>query len=231
MNFSQRIKELRLEAGYTQFQLAQQLGVTSSSIRKYESNQGKPRAKNLEELAKIFNVSVSYLLGETDVRSSSNLANVSSFSKRVKELRLEAGYTQAKLAEQLGITRAAYSSYGIETTPTFPRTEHLEQLARTLNVSVSYLIGEIDERPEFEQLKPQGFPERLQYLRKKAGYKQTDLAKLLDLSSRQAISNYERGLNKPQKETLEKLAQIFDVSIEYLLDAPNEAKPLDSDNV
>ena len=76
MNFSQRLKELRLEYGYTQTVLADLLGVSYAAIQKYEADLGKPRAKNLEKLAKIFDVSVSYLLGETNSRSSNKIYDI-----------------------------------------------------------------------------------------------------------------------------------------------------------
>ena len=76
LNFSQRLKELRLEYGYTQTVLADLLGVSYAAIQKYEAGLGKPRAKNLEKLAKIFDVSVSYLLGETNSRSSNKIYDI-----------------------------------------------------------------------------------------------------------------------------------------------------------
>lgn len=73
MNFSERLKELRLEFGITQQDLANVIGITEGAVRKYENNSGKPRNSNLEQLAKFFNVSVSYLLGETNIRSANKI--------------------------------------------------------------------------------------------------------------------------------------------------------------
>lgn len=52
--------------------------------------------------------------------------------------------------------------------------------------------------------------------RKKEKYSQTDLATKLFVS-RQAISNWERGLSEPDLETVQKLADIFHTSIEELI--------------
>lgn len=76
MNFSERLKELRLEAGITQQELAEIIGVTEGAIRKYENNTGKPRNNNLERISKYFGVSVSYLLGESNVKSGSEIDEV-----------------------------------------------------------------------------------------------------------------------------------------------------------
>lgn len=225
MNFSKRVKELRLEAGYTQAKLGELLGVSESAIRKYESNLGKPKRKNLEKMAVLFDVSVSYLLGETDIRNHSSLQALNDFSKRIKMLRLEAGYTQQELADKIGMSASGYSSYGSGTRPTFPRTAQLEKIAAVLNVSVSYLLGETEDRPLINEKTLTTFPERLKFLRKKSGYKQKDLVKKLKLSSTQVYSNYERGVRQPSKETLERISEIFNVSVKYLLCETDERTP------
>ncbi|MDR0289081.1 MAG: helix-turn-helix domain-containing protein [Rickettsiales bacterium] len=217
MDFSERLKSLRVENGYTQKDLAKILGISYQGIQKYERGISHPRLGRLEELAILFDVSISYLIGETDVRTPSKLSNVEIFSKRLKLLRLEAGYTQKELAQKLGMTGAGYSKYGTGIETTHPRIERLQKIAEVFNVSVSYLLGETDTRPLGKQVGPLTFPERLRFLRTSAGYSQADVAKKLGLTSSQAYSNYERGVNKPQKDTLQKIAEIFNVSVDYLL--------------
>lgn len=53
-------------------------------------------------------------------------------------------------------------------------------------------------------------------LRKTRGYSQTDLSEKLDIS-RSSISMYENGNREPDFETLEKIADFFNVDIDYLL--------------
>lgn len=228
MNFSERLKKLRLENGYTQKELAQILGISYQGIQKYEKGITKPRLARLEEFAILFDVSISYLLGETDIRSSSTLNNTTEFSKRVKTLRIEAGYTQKELAEKLGITNSGFSSYVSEIRPTLPGTERLEKLAKILNVSVSYLLGETDERPVVKEDNSSTFHERLKHLRTQAGYSQVEIANELNFASRQVYNNYEKGINKPSKENLEKLAEFFNVSVDYLLCETDEANHTDN---
>lgn len=216
MDFSQRLKNLRLESGYSQKELAKLIGISYQSLQKYEKGISKPRLSRLEEIAEIFNVSVSYLLGETDTRTTSSPSKPLALSKRLKSLRLETGYSQKELAKILGMTQGSYARYGTETGHIVPSVDRLQKLAEVFNVSVSYLIGETDERPPLQQDEPTTFPKRLKFLRKKYGYSQTVLSQKLGLTS-QAYSNYERGANKPSKETLKQLSKIFDVSVEYLL--------------
>lgn len=76
MDFPERLKKIRLENGYTQETLARELNISKQAYRKYEQNLGDPTKKRLEEIARLLNVSVSYLLGETDVQSGTEINNI-----------------------------------------------------------------------------------------------------------------------------------------------------------
>lgn len=58
--------------------------------------------------------------------------------------------------------------------------------------------------------------ERLQELRKKAGYSQEQVADLLGIS-RQAISKWESGQGKPELDNIVKLTEIYNVSADYII--------------
>lgn len=60
------------------------------------------------------------------------------------------------------------------------------------------------------------FKDVLKDLRKGKGIKQNELAEVFDLE-RTAIGKWETGKNKPNADTLEKLADYFNVSIDYLM--------------
>jgi transcriptional regulator with XRE-family HTH domain len=60
------------------------------------------------------------------------------------------------------------------------------------------------------------FPDRLKELRKQKKLSQKALGKIIGLSER-GIQNYELGANKPTSDVLSKLADFFDVSVDYLL--------------
>lgn len=65
--FTERLKKLRLEAGYSnQKSIAQELGTTQQSYSQWESGKRTPNSDSLDKLAKFFNVSTDYLLGNTD---------------------------------------------------------------------------------------------------------------------------------------------------------------------
>ena len=58
---------------------------------------------------------------------------------------------------------------------------------------------------------------RLRKLREERGLTQKELAQALGLSSKSTITNYEQNDRDPDYETLIKIANYFEVSIDYLL--------------
>lgn len=62
MDFGNKLKELRQQAGLTQKQLAEQLGVTKSVISFYERSERTPSPDVLRKLASVFHVSTDFLL-------------------------------------------------------------------------------------------------------------------------------------------------------------------------
>ncbi len=62
----QRLKELREEAGMTQKEVAAKLGINSVTYLHYEKSQRQPSLSMLADMAKLFDVSVDYLLGLSD---------------------------------------------------------------------------------------------------------------------------------------------------------------------
>ena len=64
-----RIKLLRGEFNYTQQDLADKLGCSKSVIGLYESETRKPSLEVLIKLSEIFNCSIDYILGKSDIRN------------------------------------------------------------------------------------------------------------------------------------------------------------------
>ena len=80
-SMGQKIRLLRISAGLSQEELADQIGVTVKSIQRYETEKSRPDSYILPRLAAYFDVSADYLLGligykeqinEEAIRLSSN---------------------------------------------------------------------------------------------------------------------------------------------------------------
>ena len=64
--FSKRLRELRLEKGLTQQQLADTLKVDRTTVLKWETEGREPSFAMVIQIARFFEVSCDYLLGNTD---------------------------------------------------------------------------------------------------------------------------------------------------------------------
>lgn len=63
VNFGDKLKTLRTEAGMTQTELAMRLSITKSVVSYYELQERTPSPDVLIQLADIFHVTTDYLLG------------------------------------------------------------------------------------------------------------------------------------------------------------------------
>lgn len=64
----QRLRELRTEKKLTQDQMAEKLGITRPAYTAYELGKRQPDYEGLTKIARIFDVSTDYLLGNSDKR-------------------------------------------------------------------------------------------------------------------------------------------------------------------
>lgn len=101
--FSTRVKELREKAGLSMEQLAKQLGVTKSRVNMWENNGTVPRMNILIELAKYFNVTTDFLLGNDDA------SNISLENVRLSTLQRNLGkLSEADLEKAEGMLKAVF---------------------------------------------------------------------------------------------------------------------------
>ena len=73
MEFSERLKKLRKDAGLTQVDVANKLGISQPAYASWERGVKKPTQDNLIKLSKILYVSVDYLLGNTESKQTSDV--------------------------------------------------------------------------------------------------------------------------------------------------------------
>ena len=67
---SRKLKEMRMEAGLTQEQAAEKLGVTRSAIARWETNKGIPDISNLIAISNYFHISLDEMIkGNEEVKN------------------------------------------------------------------------------------------------------------------------------------------------------------------
>lgn len=64
MTLGQKLKEIRKRFGLSQEQLAEIMNVSRQAITKWENDGGMPDVGNLQELSKVFGITVDYLLND-----------------------------------------------------------------------------------------------------------------------------------------------------------------------
>lgn len=82
----ENLKKLRIEAGLSQQQLANVIGVSQQSINKYENHSVEPDIATLIALAECFDTSVDYLVGNTDIRRKYEVIHPYDLNLKEKEL-------------------------------------------------------------------------------------------------------------------------------------------------
>lgn len=134
------------------------------------------------------------------------------FPERLKCLRKEAGLTQAAIAKELQVGQNSYSNW--EKGNRTPIRPTIERLAEVLNTSADYLLGETDEPHVKKEVTI--FSERLKALRLEAKLTQSDVAKEFGISQ-QAYAKWENAKANPTQSVITKLANFYNVSIDYLM--------------
>jgi transcriptional regulator, cro/CI family len=142
--FHEKLKVLRKKQGLTQKEVADLVHVDRVRYTNWESGKREPNFENLSMLACIFDVSIDYLLSENLEISKESYLKLKEekknlFSVRLKELRLQHGFSQEELAEKIGIKRNSYSDW--ENGKCKPNYEKLKKIADFFGVSLDWLFG------------------------------------------------------------------------------------------
>lgn len=162
------------------------------------------------------------------------------FGKRLKQLRESNGFKSQYVAEQLNVAKSTYSGY--ENDKTRPSFEILDTIATFFDVSIDYLLCRTDEPiVSFNSQSTKkimatddvfeenilmnsiqiGFNERLKFLREEHGLTQLQMSLDVNLSN-VTLSQYEAGTRKPDIDTLQILADYFNVTTDYILGISNK---------
>lgn len=92
MEFSQILKQLRVERGMSQQEVADRLGLNKQAVSQYERGVRKPNFEIAEQLADIFNVDLNYLLDSRSLSVKTPL----SVSVKISKLQKQKSNKQSK---------------------------------------------------------------------------------------------------------------------------------------
>lgn len=82
----QRIAELRKEKHYDQKYLAYRLGISQKTVSGYENGVSNPSIDTLIKMAEIFNTSVDYIIGNSNIKAPINKVMDGKLTKEDKEM-------------------------------------------------------------------------------------------------------------------------------------------------
>ncbi|WP_339321399.1 helix-turn-helix transcriptional regulator [Paenibacillus sp. FSL W8-0194] len=150
---------------------------------------------------------------------------------RIKNLRELAGLTQLDLANRIGINNSVLSR--IEAGKRSVEDHEMNKFADFFDVDTDYLLGRTitkkkNQSTENNQGENVFRGDRVALWRKKRNLTQEELGKLVNVT-KVSISGYESGNRSPDTETLQKLAEVFNVSTDYLLGRTDNPNSPDSD--
>lgn len=200
-----RIRELRKEKGLTITELARQLGQGQTTVSQYERGLRIPRKQILEKIAVYFDVDVDYLIGNSDA----------------KKLNIQVLHSQPVTAEEK-LLLEKWTKIG----------------DRAKDVVDSILdSAEMREEPT-EEIKPseeaeydfaadaETFRERLKMLRIQNSFTFQELADELGMA-KSTVMHYADGSRFPSVKVQNRMADLFDVDVDFLLGRTNKRKRMD----
>lgn len=203
MSFGENIKKQRLALGMTLEEVADKVGVTRQTMSRYETGKiNNYSPETISKIAEALDTTAACLIGYDESEISTGIG------EKIKALRLKNGLTLDEIAQKIGVNNATVSRWETGEIKAIG-SDKIGALADILGTTTEYLLGRSK------------FAENLRKLRKNQGWKQEEVANLLGLS-KQVISTYEIGARSPSLETLIRIAELFDVSIDYLLRADNK---------
>lgn len=132
-----RLKELRIQKGMTQGEIAEMLDIKRSTYGEYERGKISPPIEKVEAMAKIFDVIPQYLLGWDKYENNNDISSMS--GSVIKSIRLQRNMTEAEFAKDIGISVSDLRGYEGGSLPISPFL--IRTLADYLNLPIETLVG------------------------------------------------------------------------------------------
>lgn len=228
--FGTRIVTLRKERGLTQSQLAQELGISRSSLSLYEIEKREPDTETLFKISNYFGVSTDYLLGLEDVKISEEELSyrfpeiTNRFGQILRTYQKEKNITSNDFAKSISISPALERD--IEIGIQQPSMDLLKRISEVTNYNIDYLTGADDASKsyyDFTENKQKifrfaadfHFRSRFESLCIKNGVNDSNCLEKLGLSHSDYINITSNRM--PTLSELLRISYAFDVSVDYLI--------------
>lgn len=143
----QRFIDVREDFNLTQKDIANFLGVTQQDYSLWERGNKIIPLRHLYNLCNYYNVSMGYMLGLSNFKClacDNDYLDKSVIGMRIKEVRIERGITQDKLAKILNTTHSTISAY--ENGKTTILTAFAYEICKRFDVSMDYLCGRVNKK-------------------------------------------------------------------------------------
>lgn len=108
-----RIKDLRKANKFKQTELCKMLGVTQGALSGWESGRYEPDIKSLNKMSEIFNVSVDYLLGNTEIKDKPT--NIKSLVVSDDDIKFALFEGEKEITDQMYEEVKRFAKYILET--------------------------------------------------------------------------------------------------------------------
>lgn len=142
--FRERLESLIEKKEMKKSELPDLIGISKDVINRALLYAIVPSLQSLIKFADYFNVSIPYLLGESDDDDFEKSANPVSFRERLETLVQEKNTKYSVIAHKMTFPENYF--YDWIRTNTRPSLDYLKEIARYFKVSVDYLLGRTDER-------------------------------------------------------------------------------------
>lgn len=216
MTLYERLQALCAKNNISIARLEKECRLGNATIRGWKTS--APTVDTLSAVAAFFGVSIDFLLSDAEANEENGERN--SFSLRLKELRVAAGYTQQSFADAFGVAQSTVGNWEAGRRET--ELETLLKIADFFGVSLDYLAGVSEKGTSSERL-------RIKEARQRAGLLQKDIAEQLGIASN-TFHGYESGKHTPTPQMLRRIADICGVTVDYLLGGSEEEPSTERSN-
>ena len=149
-----RLKELRKEKKLTQKELAKETDIPYRTLQSWENGETDIKSDKANELAKLFNVSVSYLLGYSDKKERSSSIELKNDIRR--ETAIDRGFSMQGLLDENSDLRNENRRLTNELKDSYKANAKANLLdiiiseGYVLQSTLDKCIGKLDERDQLE---------------------------------------------------------------------------------